>query len=181
MRKKSVYYSWAWLGILLLILGIIFSSIAFGMQWLPLDFHSMTDQIKGEAPAHQLEGLRHFRLIFLAAFGLPAFILVISGVSVMALQKRKEKQAQELKQNGKMVLCQQFDVAYSSIQVNHQYKLYVTCIYTDQKGRSFRFKSRILRYDPRPLLIDGVKVYYDRHNQSRYFVDIDGSMGDVYE
>lgn len=181
MKKKSIYYSLTWVSVLLVVLGAIFLVVALGMQLIPIGPESFRYQINGVYQPYNANSLQVFRYIFLASFGLPGLILFGFGFGLLIYQKIKEKRAQELKQGGKEILCHQLELAYSSVQVNRQYKSYLTCIHTDKKGQTFIFKSRLLRYDPRPFLDDSVKVYYDRQDMRRYFVDIEGSMGDVFE
>lgn len=175
MRKKSIYVKLRWIGILLIGMGLIFFFVAGLMQ-----FVTVNPQTSGMNPSRLSEEAL-FRLIFLVSFGLPALILMGVGVGLLISDFQKNKKERVLRAQGRQVIANHLNVIASNVRVNRQYQLYLTCSYTDARGNHYLFKSRLLRYDPLPFLDNQVRVYYDPNKRSRYFVDVDGSMQNVYE
>ena len=181
MRKKSIYVNYSWVSYLLGGIGVVFFIPAFIMQVVTFSPDNFNFTLNGVRQPYTEENLRMFRRIFLFAFGTPALILIIIGATIFIIQWRKKQRAEELKQNGKMLVCQNLEIGYSSIQINHQYQILLTCSYTEKNGDVYLFKSRTLRYDPRPYLNGQVNVYHERENIKNYFVDVEGIMDNVYE
>lgn len=181
MKKKSIYVNYSWVGYLLIGMGLAFFIPAFIMQVVSFGPENFNFTVNGVRQPYTVENLLMFRRIFLFAFGTPATILVLIGSVIFVLQRRKKKRMEELKQEGQMIVCQNLEIGYSAIQVNHQYQMLLNCSYTDQKGDTYLFKSRTLRYDPRPYLNGQVNVYHERENIKNYVVDVEGSMSNVYE
>lgn len=181
MRKKSIYVSYSWVSYLLGGIGVVFFIPALIMQVVTFSPDNFNFTLNGVRQPYTEENLRMFRRIFLFAFGTPALILIIIGATIFIIQWRKKQRAEELKQNGKMLVCQNLEIGYSSIQINHQYQILLTCSYTEKNGDVYLFKSRTLRYDPQPYLNGQVNVYHERENIKNYFVDVEGSMDNVYE
>ena len=59
MRRKSIYLNLRWTGILLMGMGLIFLSVAIGMQFITIDFDT----------AGTITNESIFRLVFLLSFG----------------------------------------------------------------------------------------------------------------
>ncbi|MGX7196354.1 hypothetical protein [Enterococcus olivae] len=181
MRKKSVYYNFDWVGYLLLFMGVLFMIPAFVMQVVPFGPHNFSFTLNGVPMPYNEENLQMFRRIFLLAFGIPALILVLIGGIVLIRRIIKNNRDQRLKEMEQPIVCHNLNLEYSSVQVNYQNKRYLTCSYTDDRGDTYLFKSRILRYDPLPYLDGTVNVYQNEFKPKQYFVDVEGSMQPVYE
>ncbi len=180
---KGVYYNVKWIGVMLIVMGGIFLSVALIMQLVAIRPESFSFRVNGVMQPYSEHNVQMFRLIFLASFGIPAIILLSVGGAILWRAALKKRQAQVLQETGKMIYAHHLDLGMSAIRVNYQYKFYLTCSYTNPQNETFIFRSRLLRYDPRPYLeVPGtVKVYYDEMNIKRYFVDVEGSMRTVYE
>lgn len=174
MRRKSIYLNLRWIGILLIGMGFIFLAVAIGMQFIPIGFDTA-----GTITTVSEETT--FRLIFLLSFGLPALILMGIGLGIFISYSRQKRKEQDLKNRGRKIIASNLALAPSNVRINMQYQMYLTCTYQDAIGQQYIFKSRLLRFDPLPFLSNQVTVYYDPDKMSRYFVDVDASMPNVYE
>ena len=171
MRRKSIYLNLRWTGILLMGMGLIFLSVAIGMQFITIDFDT----------AGTITNESIFRLVFLLSFGLSALILIGIGLGIFIFYSRQKRKEQDLRNRRRQIIASNLAIAPSNIRVNMQYQMYLTCTYQDARGQQYIFKSRLLRFDPLPFLNNQVTVYYDPDKMSRYFVDVDASMQNVYE
>lgn len=171
MRRKSIYLNLRWTGILLIGMGLIFLSVAIGMQFITIDFDT----------AGTITNESIFRLVFLLSFGSPALILIGIGLGIFISYSRQKRKEQDLKNRGRKIIASNLALAPSNVRINMQYQMYLTCTYQDARGQQYIFKSRLLRFDPLPFLSNQVTVYYDPDKMSRYFVDVDASMQNVYE
>ncbi len=174
MRRKSIYLNLRWIGILLIGMGLIFLSVAIGMQFITIDFDTT-----GTIVNVSEESI--FRLVFLLSFGLPALILMGIGLGIFISYSRQKRKEQDLKNRGRQIIASNLAIAPSNVRINMQYQMYLTCTYQDARGQQYIFKSRLLRFDPIPFLSNQVTVYYDPGKMSRYFVDVDANMKNVYE
>lgn len=165
MRKKTIYYNFTWVGYLLMVMGSIFGLLSV----LAIPFGSIIEQDGG------------FQFVFLLSFGLPGLILISVGLGILLHHSRRKRSAQYLMDTGNLIICDNLNVTYSNIRINYEHKLYLTCSYVDNNGETYIFKSPILRYDPTPYLNDQVNVYHDPYDIKKYYIDIDGSLGNVHE
>lgn len=180
--EKNIYYKFVWVRILLLGLGVLLLIPAIIMQILPMGPNSFNLTINGIPQPYNDQNLQIFRGIFLAAFGIPSMILIIVSVILFILSRRKRNQEEHLKKYGELLKAGNIDFIYSAVWVNYSPTMRLVCSYTTSKGENIGFKSKILRYDPTPYLLeDNINVYCDQYDKNRYFVDVEGSMEDIYE
>ena len=177
-KSKSFIYHFTWVGILLLLMGLLFLSIAFVMQIVPLNPDSVTFYYNGVQQPATLETVQNARLLFGAIFGGLGVILGCVGIVVLAQKWIARGRAERLKAYGVCVKAAVTGCTNSIVHVNGRHMLRLNCAYPDSSGTTYIFKSGALRMDPMPFLTDGtVTVYYDEHNMKRYFVDVDESIG----
>ena len=176
-KPKSFLLSFTFVGIMLIIMGSTFVSIALIFQIIPLTPEDINMFVNGVRQPATLETLRNFRLLFLAIFGgIGLILLIIGGIIIGRLQTVRKKE-QYLKTSGICLLAEVVELEFSSLRVNNRPTRYLQCLYTDAKGKAYIFKSRILRINPIPYLDeDKIKIYHERGNMRNYFVDVDGSI-----
>lgn len=177
-KQKSFLQSFAWVGIMLLVLGSVFLGVAVVMQLVPLNPENMSIYSNGLRQPSTKETVRTFRLIFLLVFGILGLGMAIAGSIVAGRARAQRRLACRLKEEGVCLTAEVAGISPSAVRVNYRSLVRVRCSYTDFGGRTYIFKSGLLRMDPMPYLPQGyVNVYHERDNISRYFVDIDGSVG----
>jgi len=176
MRKKSFLQSFAWVGIMLLLMGCFFLMFAIIIQIIPMNPGDVTVRYNGEPMPSTEASVSFFKLIFLFGFGTPALILMSIGGILFGRTLGRKKRNRKLIEDGACVNADVIEYAHSAIRVNGRAMNYLRCAYT-MEGKTYVFKSGLLRMNPAPYLSQNkVKVYYDRANMKRYFVDIDGSL-----
>lgn len=177
-KPKSFVQSFSWIGGLLLAMGILLFAVAIVMQLVPLSPADMNVYINGVRQPATSETVRIFRMSFLLAFGVAGLGLAVGGGVVIGRRKAQRGRNRRLKEEGLCLTAEASGYAPSNVRVNHRMLTRLVCAYTDGSGRTFLFKSGLLRMDPMPYLPQGqVQVYCDRDDMSRYFVDVDGSVG----
>lgn len=182
MRQKGFYYNFSWVGFLFLVLGLLFLIPAIGIQIMTIKESNFNLTINGVAQPYTPENVQKIRWLFLAIFGSFSLILLIISVVFIARNQFEKKQKEQLKQTGTLIMADVMECKYSSVRVNHRSALQLICSYKNKQGEIFLFKSTSLRMDPTPYLENRkVNVYWDPQNKKKYFIDIDGSVGDVYE
>ena len=175
MRQKGFYYNFSWVGLLFLIPAI-------GIQVMPIKESNFNLTINGVVQHYTPENVQKIRWLFLAIFGSFSFVLLIIGVVFTTRNQSKKKQKEQLKQTGTLIMADVMECKYTSVRVNHRSALQLICSYKNKQGEIFLFKSPSLRMDPMPYLENRkVNVYWDQQNKKKYFIDIDGSVGNVYE
>lgn len=175
--KKSFLQNVVWVGVLLLVMGVLFGSVGIGVQLIPMSPENMTSYRNGVLQPSTEDTVRTFRLIFLLTFGFVGLVLAISGGIILWRAATQRKLARYLKEEGASVSAEIVELSFSFIRVNHRMLSYLRCSCIGPQGKTYIFKSGLLRMDPTPYLQDRVTVYYDRNDISRYFVDVDGSVG----
>lgn len=177
-NQKSFLQSFTWVGVMLLVMGLIFLGVAIVMQLIPLQPEDMTYYENGVRQPATEDTVVFFRMMFLLLFGLMGLGLSIGGGLSLVRSARRRSMAQQLKAEGARLTAYLTDYEPSSIRVNNRSVARVRCSYNAPDGTTYIFKSGLLRMDPYPYLTDGqLRVYYDRNNMSRYFVDVDESTG----
>ena len=177
-KQKSFLVRFTWVAVMLLFMGLIFSSVALVLQLVPIAPENISVSVNGVRQPSTQESVDTFRFIFLMAFGIPGLALLISGGIAAACMSARKRRVKALKNEGACVTAMATELTPSAIRVNHRYLMRLNCAYTAPNGTTYIFKSRILRMNPFPYLNEGwVKVYYDRDNIKRYFVDVDSSVG----
>jgi hypothetical protein len=178
VRHKSFLQSFMWVGVMLLAMGFAFFVVFIIAQLLPIGSEDIYTYINGELVPPTDDTMFDFRWIFLFGFGIPGLGLIVAGTTVIFKNVAKKKLAAQLKRDGACLVAEACDYADSNVSVNGSVTPRLVCAYTDSSGTTYIFKSELLRLDPVPYLSDMmVNVYYDQNDMSRYFVDIDGSVG----
>lgn len=182
MRQKGFYYNFSWVGILLLIMGILFLIPAVTIQVIPIREESFNLTINGVAQPYTPENVQKFRLLFLTLFGIFSVLLLSIGIIFTSRHHYKKKQKEQLKQTGMLIMADVMECNYTSVRINHRSALQLICSYKNKQGETFLFKSPSLRMDPTPYFENRkVKIYWDQQNKKKYFIDIDESVGNIYE
>jgi len=177
-KQKSFLMSFSWVAVMLMGMGLLFLSLAVVMQLVPISFEDISTTANGVPQPTAANSVSAFRLAFLLAFGIPSLMLLSAGGIVGGCIAARKKRAKWLKTEGRCVSAQITECTPTNIRVNYRYLMRLKCAYTAPGGITYIFKSGTLRMDPMPYLTQGeVKVYYDRDNIKRYFVDVDGSVG----
>lgn len=162
---------------MLLVMGVIFLAIPLAMFVIPMDPASVNVTVNGVRQPPSEASLRNFRLIFLAAMGIPGLALLIVGGVVFRGNGKRKRLRETLALEGKQVWADVMGVERSFVNVNNRPLLYLRCSYRDDYGQTYLFKSAKLSMDPTGFLPDGkVLVYYDPRDPSRYIVDVDGTL-----
>jgi len=156
------------------------------MQVIPINPEAMTLYVNGVHQPATEATLRTFRLIFLASFGIIGLIFSLIGGLLIWRFRIKRRRSAHLKRDGARLeaVVIGLETAYqhrrnASFGITNVRFLpsYLRCAYETSNGETYIFKSDLLRADPTPFLRDDkIKVYYDRENMSKYFVDVDGSI-----
>jgi len=177
-RPKSFIYSFTWVGIFLLSMGLLFLGIAVILQFAPLDPAEITVYRNGiRLPATE-DTVREFRLIAGLIFGGLGAIMAVIGICLTGHMLSKRRKARRLVEEGVCVIAKATDYGMTAVRTNRKYMGRLHCAYTDKYNVAYIFKSQSLRMDPRPYLLEEkVTVYYDDADMKHYFVDVDGSIG----
>ena len=151
-----------------LIIGIVFTII--GVTFLPCGIilhQTITDKTE--------------RDIFLYTFGGIGIIFLLIGVIFLILMLKKRKEAQQLLVDGRYIVAEICEIVPNyTVRVNGKYPYVIHCKYEALDGTVHIFKSRNLFFNPEPLLkSNSVKVYTDRTNYKKYYVDIDEVLSNV--
>jgi len=177
-KGKSFLQSFTWVGVMLLLMGLAFLSVAIVIQLIALRPEDISYYKNGIRQPSSEETVSFFRLIFLLAFGLVGLGLSIGGGVCLRRAAGRRSQARQLKARGVYLTACVTDYEPSAIRINNRSVARIRCAYDAPDGRTYVFKSGLLRMDPYPFLIEGqLRVYYDPNNMSRYFVDVDESAG----
>jgi len=181
-KQRSFLQSFTWVGVMLLVMGGIFAAVGIITQFAPTAPESFTMVVNGVQAGVQASAaaasLQMARLIYLLTFGLMGLTLMLTGAIIFGCGKMRRLREQRLKQEGDCLAARVVGQERTGARSNYQQIMRLRCAYTDEKGTTYIFKSRMLRSDPEPFLPNGmVNIYYDRNDMSRYFVDVDGSVG----
>ena len=179
MSKRGSYLqSFMWVGVLLLVMGLLFGSVGVATQFLITSPGDVNLTINGVRQPPTMETLHTARLLFLSIFGGFGLLLTTPGLIICACAIGRRRLARRLKAEGVHMVANVVGYASSGVRVNSRRLERLRCAYTDETGTTYVFKSGLLRVDPAPFLLQGkVDVYCDRDKMSRYFVDVDGSIG----
>ncbi|GHU39416.1 hypothetical protein FACS1894192_12740 [Bacilli bacterium] len=176
MKRKSFIYQTWWIGLIPLLVGCVFMSVAVVMQLVPMDGVDLNGVYTESTSA-----IHNFRLIFLAAFGGSGLMTFLIGLCLVAYPKYQKNKNQNLKAQGIKVSAEVIDFQATALNVNNRSLSKLTCT-AKINGTDYIFKSQPLGLNPLPFLKnERVDVYYDLGNMKRYFVDVDGSARDVIE
>lgn len=177
-KQKSFLQSLTWVSVMLLVMGLVFLSVAIILQLVPLQPEDITYSVNGVRRPSTQETVSTFRLIFLLVFGLIGLGLSTGGVISLVRSAGRRSRESQLKAEGAYLTAYVTDYAPSAVRVNNRSLARIRCAYNAPDGSTYIFKSGLLRMDPYPYLTEGqLRVYYDPNNMSRYFVDVDESAG----
>jgi hypothetical protein len=106
---------------------------------------------------------------------------LIAGIILAAVSIRKRRTMRRVVSEGYYVMATVADIRPNfSVQVNGQYPYVIECHYRDSAtGELHVFKSRNLFFYPAEFENGQIRVYVDRENMSRYYVDVDSLIPDV--
>ena len=177
-KQKSFLMNFSWVAVMLISMGLVFLSIAVVMQLVPIALEDIRNTVNGVPQRSTADSVEMFRLTFLLAFGIPSLMLLTAGGIVGGCIAARKKRARWLKAEGRCITAQITGCTPTNVRVNYRYLMRLNCAYAASGGVTYIFKSGTLRMDPMPYLSQGeVKVYHDRNDIKRYFVDVDGSVG----
>ncbi len=117
-------------------------------------------------------------LLFLTTYilgGISIPFLIIGIVFLLVLRAKKKKK-RELLQNGRMIEAEVTggQINYN-VRVNNRHPWKLECKYEDTfTGATYLFSSNNMWKDPFLYVGQSVKVYIDRENPRKYYVDLDG-------
>ena len=174
---KKITMSFRWVSWMLIGMGLMFGAIG-GIVGLAVH----------QTGAIEPDYMMMFQIWFTGTFVATGILQIIAGVVVMCAMNARVRTAQRLMQSGEQVWAEVVDaggsyaMTYRGVHTMRQATI-LRCKYTHTDGKAYIFKSPHLRYNPTNLLTDGkVKVWFDRNDITKYYVDVDGSIGgDVVE
>ena len=176
--QKSFMQNFAWAGVMLLAMGVLFAAIGFILPLALTSPDSVRVVVNGVRLPATAETLRTAHRIYWLTFGLIGLSLLLAGGVVFCRCRASRARAHRLKAEGEYLSARLIGYEPTAVRVNRRPLYRLRCAYTDNKGTTYIFKSASLRADPAPFLPGGmVDVYCDRADMSRYFVDVDGSAG----
>lgn len=140
------------LGIVFTILGVLFVGLGIGLSIFAFK-----------------------EMILMSLIGLPFLIIGIIFLAHVIFLKRRQKR---LISDGNYVLANISGVQVSySVNVNGRCPYVVECNYQDLDGTVHIFRSKEIFYDPTNLFTGNmVKVFVDKDNYKKYYVDIDSVL-----
>lgn len=118
--------------------------------------------------------------IFPIVFGSIGLPLLILGVIFGAVSLRKRSVIKRIVSEGYYVTADVVNISQNfSVSVNGSCPYVLECHYRDPAtGRLCIFHSRNIFFYPAELLNRQVRVYTDRNDMRKYYVDVDGSVSD---
>ena len=159
-------------------MGLLFIAVPLIIQLVPIEPENIQHYRNGVHQVSTQDSVKTLRMIFWLTFGLIGFVEIIVGGIIYLRKKSAKKNAERLKANGRRIYADYSGYEASNVYVNNSRLLRLVCSYTDTQGRTFIFKSGLLRMNVDHYLRNGkVNVYHDRNNMKDYFVDVDGSAG----
>ena len=170
--KRKITISISWVGVMLLCMGIIFGGIGVGVGMAVNLSSDMTPE-----DAHV------FTIVFTGMFGLFGVVMLTVGAIILARAVRAVRRRNALIEAGNYIWADIIDVSLNrNIQINDRYPYILRCQYRHIDGNNYVFKSGYLRYNPCNLMGERVKVWFDRDNIKKYYVDVEGSLtNDIIE
>lgn len=115
------------------------------------------------------------QVIFLYTFGGIGIIFLFIGILFLILMLKKKNDVQKLLDNGQYIIAEICEITPNyTVRVNGKHPYVIQCKYEAIDGTVHIFKSRNLFFNPESMLRStSVKVYTDRVNYKKYYVDID--------
>jgi len=164
---KKITMDMRWIGWLLSGMGIFFLSAGIGIFLFVVNLEGLAP---GEADV--------LSLVFLGAFGGVGLILSTIGLILGRRFSRHKRLKERLSLEGNYIWADVVDISRnSSMHVNGQSPFVLRCKYQHSDGNNYIFTSPYLRYNPESMLSENkVKVWIDRHDIRKYYVDVEGSI-----
>lgn len=179
-KQKSFLHRFSWVGIMLIVIGIVLGSVGIIMQFVPIEKSNFSYTVNDISQPVTEETLRNFRLLFLVLFGSFGLVVVAVGLVLIMRGNHRKRLTERLKREGIRLLTNVVDYKVSMVRINSRRATKLICEHRGTNGEHFVFTSGLLKEDPRPFLVNGqVVVYYDPRDPDRYFVDVDGSVANV--
>ncbi len=115
------------------------------------------------------------RIIFLLTFGGIGIIFLTIGIILLIVMLKKKKETQQLLDDGQYIIAEIYEINPNyTVRVNGRHPYVIQCKYEAMDGTIHIFKSRNIFFNPESVLRGtSVKVYTDRENYKKYYVDID--------
>lgn len=172
--KKNITMNITWVCWLLWLMGVIFLGIGILVAFIVQKSGSVSPQ---EAEL--------FYPLFLGVFGSFGLGMILAGTIVFVKIRTKEKLHKRLVQDGNYVWADILEIAPNyNMSINGRVSLALRCKYRHSDGQTYLFKSGYLRFNPENMLInkDKIKVWFDRGDIKKYYVDVDASINnDIVE
>lgn len=112
-------------------------------------------------------------------FILIGVVVAIFGIWPLAKAARKAKEGERLKKDGTMLWAEYMGCETrmtAQVDGHPVWETTLHCAGTDAQGQTYTFTRAGLEEDPLPFLKDGrLRVYYQRDDISRYYIDVLGS------
>ncbi len=111
---------------------------------------------------------------FLVMFGGIGMVLLIVGIVLLVCFKQQKESGNTLLQDGYYVMAKVERIYQNRwVHIWGKWPYVVECSYQDSQGNVYRFKSGNVMFDPHSVIKDDlIRVYVDKNNFSRYYVDI---------
>ena len=177
-KSKSFIMSFAWVGLILMAMGIVFISVAVITHLAPIEPGQVSVYYNDVRQPDTPETVESFKRVFNWSFGGIGIALMAISMGIFSRKYFINMRNRRLMEEGVCVVAGVTGLTAGNVRVNNVPVRCLQCSYTDGDGTTFIFKSGALRMDPTSYLPDGqIKVYYDPNNMKRYFVDVDGGIG----
>ena len=120
-------------------------------------------------------------IMFLSIFGGIGLIFVILGLIFLICSINKRNSIKRLLDNNEHVTARIIDVIQNhNLRINGMHPFHLVCQYDDvYGGRPHVFQSDYIMYHPGDVKDFTVKVYVDKSNWNKYYVDIDSMTNNM--
>ena len=173
MERKTYIHSFAWLGILFVVLGAITSGSVTIIQFMDINSAELNVLLGGLNEPASEETVTIVKWMLLLSLGPIGAVLMLFGLAFVVVLAAKRGQNKRLCENGERISAQAIGVRYVGGG-----RCRLLCEHTDALGTLHEFLSVTLCANPMENLPGGrVFVFCDASNMRRYFVDVDGSAG----
>ncbi|MCL1801060.1 MAG: hypothetical protein FWG25_06840 [Promicromonosporaceae bacterium] len=173
------------MAIVFLAIGIPFMIVGFILQFVPINPDLVHLYIDGVRQPATLDTVRTLRVVFLWVFGVLGWAFTIAGAALAIRRLQQLREQARLRSEGLRLVTNIIDLEYTGARTHTPRGVSLLChlrtAYTDTSGKTFVFRSGLLKSDPTPYLPTGeVIVYCDQSNLANYFVDVDGSIAGAH-
>lgn len=121
---------------------------------------------------------------WLLVLGIAVGVLAVTGVILLTVYAAKNRKSDGLIVSGEYVYA---DIVEVGVNMRQRLKIdqvfihpyFIICKYTGQNGKTYRFKSRPLLYNPSGLISENrLKVYVNLEKPDSYYVDTSSILPD---